>query len=279
MKRQLVTPSKLLEVLNERFHDQDPCGQCCFTQSPFSLRTQDDSGCNWSQDFIIRYGPRKGDSCALAASQAFIDVSAAFNLNTSNAKPSAPTNSADTGTSATWEGMRSRETLIHIQIDTNRINARQSLENMNCLEKWHRDGVIVLQMSDIAYGEAKAGYNALRSRKASGYIYSRTFEESPRYLEMRAQISQILFPSGCQDQGDENDVSIVCNALTYSYILVTADGVILKHHETLAQLGLRVMTDAEAVAMVEEEIRERDAEAREDAAITGEQLPPWVGKD
>lgn len=278
MKRQLVTPRKLLEFLNERFHDQDPCGKCRFTQLPIPLRTQDDSGCNWSQDLIIRHGPRKDDSCALAASQALSDVAAAFNLNTFNAKPSAR-NSADRGISATLEGMKNRETLIYIQIDTNRINARQSLENMNRLEKWRRDGVIVLQMSDIAYGEAKAGYNPRRSRKASGYIYSRTFEEGPRYPEMRAQISQILFPNGCQDQGDENDVSIVCNALTYSYILVTADGVILKYHETLAQLGLRVMTDAEAVAMVEQAIRERDAEAREDAAITGEQLPPWVGED
>ena len=222
---------------------------------------------------MLLHGRRWSDHCTLAAEQAMRNVSAQFNLNPRDAKHSA-VSKADSGVSATQEQMRSRETFIYIQIDTNRINARQSLENMNRLEKWRRDGVIGLLMSDIAYSEAKAGDNARRSRKASGYIYSCSFD-----FQMRAQISKILFPNGCQDQGDENDVRIVCNARSYGHILVTADGVILKNHEALAQLGLRVRTDAEAVAMVENAIRERDAEAREIAPITGEQLPLWVGMD
>jgi hypothetical protein len=47
----------------------------------------------------------------------------------------------------------------------------------------------------------------------------------------------------------------------------------------LARLGLRVITDAEAVNLVEQAIQERDAEAREDAAATVEPLPFWVCKD
>jgi hypothetical protein len=96
---------------------------------------------------------------------------------------------------------------------------------------------------------------------------------------MHAQIAEILFPQGCRKQGDVNDVRIVYNALQYQYILVTADGVILRNREPLARLGLRVMTDAEAVALVDQAITERDAEAREDAAATGEPLSTWVGKD
>jgi hypothetical protein len=134
-------------------------------------------------------------------------------------------------------------------------------------------------MSDIAHAEAKAGRNARRSRKAVGYIYSLSFEREPNAQRMHAQIAEILFPQGCRKQGDVNDVRIVYNALQYQYILVTADGVILRNREPLARLGLRVMTDAEAVALVDQAITERDAEAREDAAATGEPLSTWVGKD
>jgi hypothetical protein len=150
---------------------------------------------------------------------------------------------------------------------------------MNRLERWHRDGVIGLVMSDIAHAEAKAGRNSRRSRKAVGYIYSLSFEREPNVQQMQSQIAEILFPQGCRRQGDVNDVRIVCNALKYQYILVTADGVILRNRQALARLGLRVITDAEAVNLVEQAIQERDAEAREDAAATVEPLPFWVCKD
>ncbi len=175
--------------------------------------------------------------------------------------------------------MRSRETNLFFQIDTNRINSRGSLTSMNRLETWHRNRVIGLVMSDIAYAEAKAGRNARRSQKVGGYIYSRSFEREPKAHEMHKQVAEILFPHGCRDKSDVNDVLIVCNALHYQYILITADGVILRNRGALARLGLRVMTDAEAVALVEEAIHDRDEEAREDAADAGEPLPFWVDKD
>jgi hypothetical protein len=112
-----------------------------------------------------------------------------------------------------------------------------------------------------------------------GYIYSLSFEREPNAQKMQAQIAEILFPRGFHKKSDVNDVRIVYNALHYEYILVTADRVILKNREALACLGLRVITDAEAVVLVEQAIQERDSEAREDAAATGETLPPWVGRD
>ncbi|RPH59938.1 MAG: hypothetical protein EHM89_09800 [Acidobacteria bacterium] len=175
--------------------------------------------------------------------------------------------------------MRSRETYLYFQIDTNRINSRGTLVAMNQIERWHRHGVIGLVMSDIAHAEAKAGRNARRSRKAVGYIYSLSFEREPAAKRIQQQIVEILFPQGCRRQGDFNDVRIVYNALHYQYILVTADGVILRNREALARLGLRVITDAQAVTLAEQAIQERDAEAREDAAVLGQPLPSWVGKD
>ena len=175
--------------------------------------------------------------------------------------------------------MRSREVYLCFQIDTNRINSRGSLASMNRLETWRRDGVIGLVMSDVAHSEAMAGRDLRRSRKAVRYIYSVSFEREPQVQEMQDRIAAVLFPRGCQSQNDVNDVRIVYSAWKYKYILVTADGAMLRKQEELAQMGVDAVTDAEAVALVEERLRERDAEVRDDAAQTGVPLPWWVGKD
>jgi hypothetical protein len=175
--------------------------------------------------------------------------------------------------------MRSRETYLYFQIDANRINSRGSLVNMNRLEHWKHDGVIGLLMSDVAHTEAKAGQDSRRSSKAVGYIYSISYGHELGTSEMQAKIANILFPQGFRTASDTNDVLIVCNALKYGYILVTADGDIPRNRDQLQLLGLKVVTDGEAVALVEEAIRERDEEARGDAAYDNEPLPCWVGQD
>jgi hypothetical protein len=279
MTRENVRRDELHEILNEELHRQDPCGECRFTQAPELLRTPDESGCNWSQDLILRHGRSGNDSCAEVASRVTTQIARRFNMKPCHAAHPAEKPPTDKISSAAQGTMRSRETYVYFQIDTNRINSRGTLVAMNRLERWHRDGVIGLVMSDIAHAEAKAGRNARRSRKAIGYIYSLSFEREPIAHKMQPQIAEILFPQGCRRQGDVNDVRIVCNALHYQYILVTADGVILRNRDALARLGTRIMTDAEAVNLVEQAIQERDAEARDDAATTGEPLPFWVSKD
>lgn len=273
MTRKNVRGDELHEILNEQLHQQDPCGECRFTQAPRPLRTPDESGCNWSCDLILRHGRSGNDSCAQVALRVITQVAARFNLKPNHAARPEEEPPTDRISSAAQGTMRSRETYLYFQIDTNRINSRGTLSAMNRLERWRRDGVIGLVMSDIAHAEAKAGRNARRSRKAVGYIYSISFEREPAAQQMQVQIAEILFPQGCRKQGDVNDVRIVYNALQYQYILVTADGVILRNREALARLGLRVMTDGEAVALVEQAIQERDAEAREDAAATGVSAP------
>ncbi len=40
-----------------------------------------------------------------------------------------------------------------------------------------------------------------------------------------------------------------------------------------------MLTDAEAVALVEQRVRERDRRLAENSQRTGEPLPEWVGRD
>ncbi|NJL17316.1 MAG: hypothetical protein HC938_09085 [Nitrospira sp.] len=97
---------------------------------------------------------------------------------------------------------------------------------------------------------------------------------------MRSRIAGILFPKGCHSQNEENDVQIVLDTWRHHpYPLVTADGGILRKRDELAQLRISVMTDAEAVTLVRKRIQERDDEARDFAANSGEPLPWFVGKD
>lgn len=183
--------------------------------------------------------------------------------------------------------MPERFVYVGFQLDTNRINSKQSIANMNRLERWRDDEVIELMLSEVASDEARAGNNPRRTRKALGYIYSMTMATTQGETEELRQIEQILFPNGAADQNQRNDVEIVFNAAKYRRILVTGDGAsktqpggILGSRAVLEQqFGVRIMTDAEAVAHVEEAIRERDKFAKLVSDMTGEPLPSWVGND
>ena len=103
--------------------------------------------------------------------------------------------------------------------------------------------------------------------------------------ELRA-IERVLFPDGATSQSERNDAEILFNARKYTAILVTGDGGskrqpggILGNREALAQLGISVMTDAEAVAYTKERIAERDERLRRRADRDGTVLPAWVGQD
>lgn len=80
---------------------------------------------------------------------------------------------------------------------------------------------------------------------------------------------------------------IVAHALKYRCTLITADGGskrqlggILGHREELRQcVGVLVLTDEEAVSLIERKLRSRDQAARRLAGVTGERVPDWVGCD
>ena len=172
------------------------------------------------------------------------------------------------------------------QIDTNRINSRGHLENMNTLEKWRKDGVILMEMSEVAQKECVVDRNPKRVEKTLGYIFSETLAETTEEQELLTRIERILFPEGAKTQNERNDVEIVFNAKKYGSILVTADGGsksqpggILGHKEELAGLGIQVMSDEEAVQHVRGFIAARDRQATWKHERFGMPLPDWVGKD
>ena len=170
-------------------------------------------------------------------------------------------------------------------IDTNLINARGKLDNMNQIEKWADDGVLLINMSGVSFKEAKADGNPLRTRKALSHIFTVTDVaidlNDPLYLKIEAA----LFPEGAKTKNERNDVKIVYEASHYVAILVTRDGGsrsqpggILGNRDKLKGI-LRIFSDTEAITIIREKIAERDDFNRRVAREFGGQLPEWTGTD
>ncbi|MBI3417359.1 MAG: hypothetical protein HY043_18865 [Verrucomicrobia bacterium] len=171
-------------------------------------------------------------------------------------------------------------------IDTNQINARHRLPNMTQLEKWRRDGVILLVISEPAFDEIAKGNDQKRRSKASDYLRAKHRIRSQEDLNELRTIERILFPRGANTQSEKTDAEIVLNAKKNFDYLITRDGNsksqprgILGSRADLRKLGVTVMTDKEAVDFIRKHIELRDNNARLDFAIL--QLPPpdWIGKD
>ncbi|WP_175771966.1 hypothetical protein [Paraburkholderia phenazinium] len=169
-------------------------------------------------------------------------------------------------------------------IDANLINARQKLAEVNQLERWAEDDVILINMSSTALAEARADRNASRVAKAAKQIFTTTptaTEVDPLFKQVEAA----LFPGGTKDDNQRNDVKIVCDAAKYQAILVTGDGAsktqpggILGNRDKLRGI-VEIFSPAEAVAFVRAKIRERDEFNERYVTEVGGVLPPWTGKD
>lgn len=170
------------------------------------------------------------------------------------------------------------------QIDANLINARQKLPEVNQLEKWANEDVILINMSSIARSETLAGNSELRAKKANTHIFTVSEpvnEGDPLYK----QIELCLFPDGAKNENQKNDVLIVCEASKYQAILVTNDGAsksqpggILGNRAKFEHL-VRVMSPKEATEFIAVRIQERDQYARELVRMNGNSLPFWIGID
>lgn len=169
-------------------------------------------------------------------------------------------------------------------IDTNLINARQKLAAVNQIEKWFEDEVILVNISSTALGEAKAGSDNNRVRKANQNIFtcnSPVSDTEPLYQK----VEMVLFPHGAQNENQKNDVRIVCEAARYSATLITADGAsksqpggILGSKDKLGDV-VKIMSPTEAVDFISKKIIERDKYNTEFMRCFGGALPPWVGAD
>jgi hypothetical protein len=182
--------------------------------------------------------------------------------------------------------MPERSVGLRFHLDTNRINARQNLQHMNKFEQWRADGVIILDMSEEAYDEARSGNDMKRTEKADESIFIRANDVFGGEKEFREELGKILFKSTSLTKSQKKDVRILFCAKMAGATLITNDGRskrqpmgILGHAKKLASLGIEVMTDEVAVQKVRHLIAFRDKAARSVARDTGLQLPPWVGLD
>jgi hypothetical protein len=179
-----------------------------------------------------------------------------------------------------------RSIYLSFQIGTNRINSRQKLSAINQLEQWHRDEVIQLFISEVAYEESLTGADRRRLEKTMSHYYSETAISTSEERRQMAEIERILFPAGARTPNEKNDVEIVFNAAKYHAILVTNDGGsksqpggILGNRAALRALGINVMTGEEAVALVRSHIKDRDEQITRSCTIFRVPLPPWIGRD
>ena len=180
-------------------------------------------------------------------------------------------------------------------LDTNLINAKQRLAEVNRLENWAANEVILIIMSGVAHAEAQADGNPHRVKKAATHIFTihsadegdesdATAGETDQLL---AKVEATLFECGAQNDNQHNDVRIVCEAIKYQATLVTNDGAsksqpggILGNRTKLkAFANIEIMSPAEAVSFVEKKIAERDGGNVRMAQETGKTLPAWTGTD
>ena len=171
-----------------------------------------------------------------------------------------------------------------LHIDTNLINARQRLPAVNRLEQWCKEEIILINMSATAHQEAQAGGSEDRTQKANQQIFTVT-EPVSETDPLFKKVGDALFPQGIADEGQGNDVRIVCEAAKYQAILVTSDGAsksqpggILGNRNKLNGL-VQVMSPNEAVAFVRGKLVERDEFNKRFVAEFGGDLPSWTGKD
>jgi hypothetical protein len=172
-------------------------------------------------------------------------------------------------------------------IDANCINARQADPQMNQIEHWREAGVINVEMAQVAYDEALSGGGRNRGAKTRGYVYSITLAHTQQERDTLRQIAAILFPPGCKNANERNDVELVFNAIKYHAILVTRDGASKRQpggilgncDRLLKDFRLRVMTPENAVTRIRAQITRRDELVRRIASKTGELTPEWVGTD
>lgn len=170
-------------------------------------------------------------------------------------------------------------------LDTNCINARGKLEHLNQLEKWARDYVVLINLSEISASEAQKGNNAARNKKALSHIFTMIYQPLDRSDPMYRRVAFALFSKGIKNEKQNNDVKIVCHAIHYHAILITNDGAskrqpggILGNAHKLADI-VKILNPEQAVRFIREKIIERDDRNRKISDLTGNAIPEWTGCD
>lgn len=140
-------------------------------------------------------------------------------------------------------------------LDANAVNARQLDAALNELEQLAQTGRIELEYTEVTYDEASHGCGK-RAEKAAGLTWSGVVEGSGFPAMWRQEIAEAVFPQGVQSKSQYNDVTALVTAKLSGGIFVTSDGAskgqprgILGSRQTLAALGITVVTPTEALAL------------------------------
>jgi len=171
---------------------------------------------------------------------------------------------------------------LSFQLDSNRVNARGGLASVSELEEWKKRGVIGLEWSSPVYEElARDAPDGARWKKACGRLVAKpaiTLESERRDL---AEIEALVFPGGPRDENERADALALFAAKKYCAIFVTNDGAggkkrgILTSRQRLADVGVQVVTDEEAVALVRRALGDF-ARMERQRSMSGESLHEWI---
>jgi hypothetical protein len=270
MERKIITETELIEWMNNELHKEEGFKDCRFT-SVLRLADKDEGGCNWS-DPNIRCSGTEVDICQKRVFQIVSNARKLFNIKLLFGN----------------NQLKMERRLLYtpiFHIDTNLINARGNLATMNQIEKWAIDGVILVNMSNVSFNEAKQGGNVQRIKKALSHIFTLVDENCNELDPKFQQIAIALFPTGIKAEKERNDVRIVWEAAKWHAILVTNDGGsknqpggILGNAYKINNI-VNIMCDTEAVEFIKSKINERDDRNIEISNLTDQALPEWTGKD
>ncbi len=281
--RQLASRSAIDDWMTKQLRGALGCEACQLSLS-YRLREPDTGGCNWSSAILRGSSDIGPDDPTLQHAKQIApgiveQARQLFNL----ADDLDAINPLKANMDMTFERRSLYIPVFHI--DTNLINAKQKLDEVNRLEHWAENDVILINMSWTAHDEAQAGGNSHRTKKAARQIY--TIDTGDVDAALIAQVGDALFPGGRRDENQRNDVRIVCEAAKYQSTLVTNDGAsksqpggILGNRDKLQVIaGIKILSPTEAVQFIESKIKERDYFNKRVAQETGKTLPDWTGMD
>lgn len=276
MGRVLLTTEELQDWLTARLRTFTGCEKCNFLGIA-ELKEPDEDECNWSDSLFVRITGVSSEIYKPAITNVVIEARSKFNVKRKLDIPM-------TMGTAKIEMQRRLLYVGIFHIDTNCINARQKLDSMNQIERWAANGVILINMPNTSYNEARSGNNVERTQKADTHVYTLTSVDQDTTIFHR--IKNAIFPDDSElNQNQINDIKIICDAVHWKAILVTRDGNsrsqpggILGNRHKLQDI-VRIMSDEEAVEFIRKKIVDRDAFNRQVATETGQPIPEWTGMD
>lgn len=279
--RTIVSRAQLNAWMTAEIQKMSGCEDCEVTARYLVSEPEKNDGCNWSE-VTLRLGRESTDKGPAIRAACEIEQRAArlFNLEEDTAPTPAHKARAEPKFLRRMLGGPS------FQLDTNLINARQKLEEVNQLERWRDDGVISLVMSGVAHAEAKADGNVARTKKAASHVFTIRANGEAAEDDMFAEVEAALF-GRIETDNQANDVRIVCDAIKWHAVLVTNDGGsksqpggILGSRDRLRAIAdITILSPVEALQLIRRKIAERDAFNAQVSTLTGDPVPAWHGKD